>query len=101
MSAKLDEVILGVDNGIYRKLKVKQLPGGRKPSRAFDTFLKIVDNETGEDVKNGVNGFFFCLECKTILERNISNGTSALLTHQAGHERHVKPSSEYLYYLVN
>lgn len=89
----LETVIERVDTGVYKRQKVKAVPGGRKISRAFDTFLKIVDNETGVDIKAGNNGFYYCVECKTTLERDITNGTSALLTHQDAHKRQAKPSS--------
>lgn len=85
--AKFDvaEVIEGVDNGIY--LRKRNINNGRTQSEAWQTFLTIVDAESGEEIKDGLFVFYYCTICKETLKRDITNGTSSLLCHHRSHKR--------------
>lgn len=88
----LDQVKERIEEGLYVKRKV-DVAEGRKTSRAWTTFRKIFDVALNEEVKNGKVGFYYCIDCKQILERDITNGTSALLSHQSSHSRKVVAGS--------
>lgn len=79
-------VLTAIEYGEFETYKVEAIPG-RKQSPVWSTFRKIRSTKTKDDVKNGMRGFYYCTECQQILERDITNGTGPLLSHQKSHER--------------
>lgn len=77
----IEEVRRRLEYGEYEAIKVDKIPG-RTQSQAWTTFRKICDASSRKEIKNGNFGFYYCTDCKEIVNKDISNGTGVLLGHQ-------------------
>lgn len=80
----------------YGEYFASKVDSRRHTSKAWKTIHKIFIQATNEAVHdpNSNLRWFYCIECKDVLARDISNGTSPLLTHQNMHERERKRKNE-------
>lgn len=65
------------------------LPDPKATSEAWEMFHKIYDTRTGLEVIEPTKAerWFYCTECKQVLEKNVKMGTGPLLSHKRGHEK--------------